>query len=155
MNENERRRAGARRMRLAQLPPEERGQYELDHAGEVIPASPQVLEAAAKLRDHYDNTDTSADMADGTYVTAQGTVLTDADCDALAAEAEAGYDPEKLTPRPAGPVPGPVLGLERPVEGGHQDRQDPAQQAQGDQVDAGTDAERGQAEAHRPSEQEK
>lgn len=47
---NEERRRTAHEMWLQQLTPEARGQYELDHAGEVVEASPEVLEAAEALQ---------------------------------------------------------------------------------------------------------
>lgn len=49
MSENDRRRHTAHEMWLQQLTPEQRGQYELDHAGEVVEASPEVLAAVDAL----------------------------------------------------------------------------------------------------------
>lgn len=50
MEENQRRRQTAHEAWLQQLTPEQRGQYELDHAGEVMEASPAVTEAAEALQ---------------------------------------------------------------------------------------------------------
>lgn len=49
MDENERRRQTAHEAWLLQLTPEQRGEYELAHMGEVMEASPEALEAAETL----------------------------------------------------------------------------------------------------------
>ena len=55
--ENERRRQTARDAWLLQLTPEQRGQYELDHQGEVIEASPEVQSAAEALQRAFERRD--------------------------------------------------------------------------------------------------
>lgn len=62
--------------------------------GEPIDPTPELVEDW-----HYGVDD------EATYVTKTGRVLTDADCWALAEEAERGYDPEKLIPRRADESP--------------------------------------------------
>ena len=50
MDENQRRRQTAHEMWLQQLTPEQRGEYELAHMGEVMEASAEVNEATEALQ---------------------------------------------------------------------------------------------------------
>jgi hypothetical protein len=63
-------------------------------------AEVKTTKSTAPMTIWYANVDCPACLeAMGMYRTKDGKVLTEADIDALAAEAEAGYDVSKLTPR--------------------------------------------------------